>query len=437
MSRWLWFVPGLLLAASLQAQPTYSREVSRIFQAKCQQCHREGDIAPFALPDYDAAANWSADIQRVVQNGIMPPWKPVPGYGEFRDSYALSADEKQTILDWIAAGAPQGDPADLPDAAPKAGDWALGQPDVVLQMPQQYTPPRGRDVYRCFALPETGLDTLKYLGALDVLPGNRQIVHHVLLYADTTGTSANLDGQDGNPGYDCFGGPGLPINFTNLFQALDSLGGLGGWAPGQRPHFLPDGIGIELPAKARVVMQVHYYPSRGTGPDQTQVGLYFARSDVQKRLYHVPVVNMNFRIEPGEVKDVTAKFPPVPLPLGAKAITVYPHMHLLGRKIKVDLINPDKTETPLIYEDNWEFNWQGEYTFAQPIPIANYSTLRTTCTFDNTADNPKNPNNPLVAVGWGERTTDEMCIAFVGITLDNDPLTVLKTNALKAITASK
>src|SRR5437764_2172908 len=151
--------------------PTYSKEVSRIFQAKCEICHREGDVAPFVLNGYDSAVAWAADIQRVIEAGTMPPWKPVPGFGNFRDSYALTEDEKQTILSWIANGMDQGDPSDLPEAVERGGEWALGTPDVVLQPPVAYTPPRGKDIYRCFALPETGFDGTTYLSAMDVLPG--------------------------------------------------------------------------------------------------------------------------------------------------------------------------------------------------------------------------------------------------------------------------
>src|SRR5712692_9266918 len=276
------FSRSLLTLAALSASysvalaqgPTYAKEVSRIVQAKCQICHRDGDVAPFSLNAYDDAANWSEDITRVVTAGTMPPWKPVAGYGEFRDSFALTADEKKTLLDWIANGMDPGDPADLPDPVVNTGAWPLGDPDVVLTMPQAFTPPRSKDLYRCFVLPETGFDQTTYLSAIDVRPGNRQIVHHSLIYADTTGTAVQMDGQDGNPGYTCFGGPGIPVDTTNLLGALDNLSGLGGWAPGQRTHFLPDGIGIMIPAKARIVVQIHYNPFGRTGPDQTQIGLY-------------------------------------------------------------------------------------------------------------------------------------------------------------------
>ncbi|MBV8821112.1 MAG: hypothetical protein JO022_22335 [Acidobacteriaceae bacterium] len=411
-------------AASAQG-PTYAKEVSRIIQAKCQMCHRDGDIAPFSLNNYDDAVTWSDDIKRVLNLGIMPPWKPVPGYGDFRDSYALSDDEKQTILSWIAGGTELGDPNDLPSDSVQAGPWPLGTPDVTLQVPAAFTPDMGKDVYRCFVLPDAGFADTTYLSAIDILPGNRQIVHHVLIFQDTTGTAAQMDGADGNPGYDCFGGPGIPVDYSNIFGALDSLGGMAGWAPGQRTHLLPDGVGIQIKQGARIVIQVHYHPIGRTGPDQTQVGLYLMQSQIQKRLYQIPVVNMTFQVQPETVQDVTAVFPPFPLPISAQAITIYPHMHLLGTHIKADLIDQHGNVTPMIYEDNWDFNWQGAYTYLNPIPIPTYSKVKVTCTFDNTSSNPKNPNNPVVAVGWGERTVDEMCLAFVGVTLDVDPFTVL------------
>lgn len=414
-------------SAAFAQGPTYARDISRIYQAKCQICHRDGDVAPFSLNNYDDAATWAFDTVRVISNGTMPPWKPVAGYGEFRDNYSLTPDEKQAILDWITNGMDPGDPADLPDPPTNTSAWGLGDPDITLTVPAPFTPDMGSDVYRCFVLPDTGLGVDTYLSAVDVRPGNRQIVHHVLIFTDTTGTAAKLDGQDGNPGYNCFGGPGIPVDTTNPLAALDALSGIAGWAPGTRPHFLPDGIGLLIPGNSRIVMQVHYHPFGITGPDQTQIGLYLMRSQIQKRLYNIPVVNTEFKVPPGAVQDVTATFPPVPLPLSAKAILVFPHMHLIGKKIKMDLIESGGKTTPMIYEDNWDFNWQGGYTFVNPLAVPAFSKIKVTCTFDNTADNPRNPNNPLKTVGWGEQTTDEMCIGFVGLTLDVDPFTILRS----------
>jgi mono/diheme cytochrome c family protein len=410
----------LVLAAVLSAlaiaqdppappQPTYSKEISRIFAAKCQICHRDGDIAPFALNGYDSAVTWSDDIARVLTDKSMPPWKPVAGYGEFRDSFQLTDDERALILTWISDGTPQGDPNDLPDAPVVTGAWPLGAPDATLQMSQVYTPPRGSDVYRCFVLP-TNFSGNVYLSAIDVLPGARNIVHHVLLYQDTQGVGDKLDGLDGQPGYPCFGGPGIALSLNNLNASL------GGWAPGQRTKMLPDGVGIELIQGAKIIMQIHYYPVGRTGDDQTQIGLYFSKADVHQRLFMIPVLNQKFQIPAGDDNyNVTATLVPF---LDAHAIWIYPHMHLLGQQIRADLINLDKSVTPLIFEDSWNFNWQGSYTYKDSIPVPTGSTVRVKCTFNNSDSNPKNPNNPIVPVTWGERTTDEMCLAFAGVTID-------------------
>ncbi len=162
--------------------PTYSKDVSRIYQAKCQICHRDGDVAPFSLNNYDDATAHALDTRRVILNGSMPPWKPVAGFGEFRDNYSLTADEKQTILDWIQNGSDPGDPADLPDPPANTSAWGLGDPDVLLTVPQSYTPPVDvTDTYRCFVLPDTGFTQDTFLSAVDLRPGNRKIVHHVLV----------------------------------------------------------------------------------------------------------------------------------------------------------------------------------------------------------------------------------------------------------------
>jgi hypothetical protein len=405
MTRFLLLAAALGLSVSALAQPTFSKDVARIMQAKCGQCHREGDIAPFSVADYETVAAWSEDIKRVITDRIMPPWKPVAGYGEFRDSFALTDDEKQTIFDWIDGGTPQGDPADMPPAADSKSPWPLGDPDQVIAMVDTFTPPRGSDVYRCFVLP-AAFDQKQYLSAIDVLPGNRQIVHHVLLFTDTTGQAEKMDGQDGQPGYSCFGGPGFTL-------ALN--GSLGGWAPGQRSRFLPDGIGIEIPKGARIVMQVHYYPIGRTGPDQTQIGLYFSKQDIQQRLFMIPIVNTSFKIPANAASyDVRATLPVGPF-MDGKVIWVYPHMHLLGRQIKAEVTDLLGNTRPMIFEDNWDFNWQGSYTYVEPLAVKAGSTVKVTCTFDNSDGNPR---NPIVPVGWGERTTDEMCLAFLGVTFD-------------------
>ncbi|MBI1898616.1 MAG: ascorbate-dependent monooxygenase [Acidobacteria bacterium] len=406
-----------LLAGQSAAQPTFSREVSRIMQAKCQICHRPDDIAPFSLMTYQDAAERLEAIQEAVGQRRMPPWKPVEGHGRFRDSYALSEEERNTILQWIDAGAPEGDPADMPEPPPQTGEWQHGEPDLVVQMPQLYEVPRRSDVYRCFVLP-TGLEEDKWVTKVQVMPGNRQIVHHVILFLDSSGQAEELDARDEEPGYECFGGPGFEIAGASLSTLLDLMSSLGGWAPGMRANVMPEGVGLFLSRRARIVMQVHYFPGGRGGTDQTKVGLYFAQEQPQKRMLYVPVLNTTFELVPGEKnQEVNAEFT-VPFLLDATAWQIVPHMHLLGRRIKVEVERQRETES-LVYIDDWDFDWQSFYTFEEPVDLPAGARIKLACTFDNSSENPRNPSDPPKRVTWGEGTQDEMCIAFLGVTLKN------------------
>jgi mono/diheme cytochrome c family protein len=417
------------LAAAAAAQPTYTREISRILQSRCTQCHRPNDIAPFALDSYQAAADFREDIVRVITDRIMPPWKPVPGHGEFRGSYALTDEERARIVQWVEAGVPYGEEADLPEATAPTGDWLLGEPDLQLEMQEAYEPPRGRDMYRCFVLPTDFAET-RFVSAVDILPGDRRYVHHVILYLDTTGEAEQLDEKDPGPGYTCFGGPGTSVTTgAGAVTALLTNGiSLGGWAPGTRPAHLPSGIGMQLPPRARVVMQIHYYARGGTAPDRTRAGIYFSRDPVERRLLYVPILPIDIRGRinmtiPGGAADheIRAEFPVPPL-LDAHVVNVFPHMHLLGKKIRADIVSPRAEERPLIYIDDWDFNWQGPYTYVEPVALPAFSRVRLSCRYDNTEANPRNPSNPVKTVTWGEGTEDEMCLVFLGLTFDRERL---------------
>jgi cytochrome c551/c552 len=382
-------------------------------QAKCDQCHRPNDIAPFSLLTYNDASTYAIDIATQVGNGVMPPWKPVAGYGSFRNSYALTDDERQTILDWVAAGAPEGDPANAPPPLPvNDTPWQLGQPDIILNLPQ-YTPSAtASDTYRCFSLP-SNLASDVYLNASQALPGAPQEVHHILIFMDETGESLQYEGQDGSPGYNCFGSVGL--------QSLSAGSYLGAWVPGARVQPLDPGLGLLVRAGSRIVAQVHYHPSGRASADQTSLGFYLAPAgSVQHRVLAIPVVNTDFTIPANNpAYPVTASFP-VPDGITGNLIQVGPHMHLLGRQIAIDLLHPDQTSTHLIYIDNWDFNWQSMYTFTNQIPFTGGDTVVVSSVFDNSADNPNNPNNPIVPVSWGEDTTDEMVVGYIGMILDQE-----------------
>jgi mono/diheme cytochrome c family protein len=393
---------------------TFSDQVVRIFQAHCQTCHRAGEVAPFSLTTYADAYAQRRKIRHAVQTRKMPPWKPVPGFGDFVEPRRLSEADIALIDRWVAAGAPEGDPARLPAPRTFPETWTLGPPDLALDSGVDFpVTARENDLYRCFTIP-TSFTEDRWLSAVEYIPGNRRVVHHILTYVDTTGRSAALDDAEPGPGYTCFGGPGfLPT------------GGLGGWAPGAGPHVMPQGVGMLLPAGARVVVQVHYH-HRGTKPetDRTRLGLHFARKPIDKRVRAIPILNRTFTIPAGEARHEVKASWTLPPAWNLHAIAVTPHMHLLGREMKVTATYPDGTVRPLIYIDDWDFHWQGSYTFTQPVPLPGGTRIDVTAIYDNSPGNKRNPTSPPRAVGWGEGTTDEMCIAFLRVTVDAERLGV-------------
>ncbi|HEX6640285.1 MAG TPA: hypothetical protein VF215_04195, partial [Thermoanaerobaculia bacterium] len=329
--------------------PTFSNEVVRIFRQHCQSCHHAGDIAPFPLVSNEDAKPRAALIRYMTMTRQMPPWKPSDGCGDFADKRGLTDAEIETISKWATAGAPEGNRADLPAPLLFNSDWLLGEPDLVLASEEAFTPPSHTDTYRCFTIP-TNLIGSADVRAVDTHPGDRETVHHVLTFVDTTGASVALDEADPGPGYTCFGGPGF-----------DLLGGtLGGWAPGTRPLELPDGVGMQLPAASRVVIQVHYHPHHAEPePDRTALGIYFSKEPPARQLFFIPVIDRDFTIPPNNASyEVTAKLP-IRTPFPLKLWFIAPHMHLLGKKMNVQLQPLNGASQCLIDIQDWDFNWQG------------------------------------------------------------------------------
>jgi hypothetical protein len=390
--------------------PTYSEHVAPIVQQRCQTCHRPGEHAPFALLTYRDLYERRDDIRDAVRTRLMPPWKPVPGIGDFRHSRRLTTEEYDTILRWLDAGAPEGDRAKLPLPRAFPEGWALGSPDHVIEMDAPYTvKARAGDVYRCFVVPTRFADD-RWVTMAEFAPGNRKIVHHVLTYLDTSGTAEMLDRAEPGPGYTCFGSPRfMPV------------GGLGGWAPGAAPHRMPEGAGMLLPAGARVVVQMHYNnPATEERTDRTRVALHFARGPIDKRVHSIPVLDQRFTIPAGARRHEVHAMRHISQ--DAQLVAISPHMHLLGREMKVTATLPDGTVTPLIHIEDWDFHWQGTYDYAQPVALPGGTRIDMTAVFDNSPQSPRQPSRPPRPVRWGEGTTDEMAIVFLRLTIDAERL---------------
>lgn len=412
---------------------TFSNQISRLFQEHCQVCHHPGEVAPFSLMEYAAAKEWAPAIKQAVVEGSMPPWKPLAGHGEFVGERRLTDDEIEMIASWVDIGAPEGHQSDLPEALEFDANWTLGEPDLILETPT-YTPdPNESDDYRCFSVPlPDSVTESKSIVAIEVRPGNRKIVHHMILYGDPVGESEGKEAatEDGKPGYECFGSAG--ISYSSFTLGVESYI-LALWAPGARPQVMPDGSGMYVRQGSHIAVQLHYHPDGTEQSDSTRIGLHFADERTAQNATFIPVINTSFSIPAGEERyEVTAEFalegdagPDIPaalldtleasgvLPLDV--INVAPHMHLLGKEIRMDKVSESGEKTPMIYIDDWEFDWQDIYTYVNPVPFNRSDRMVVSAIYDNTTDNPLNPNDPPIAVGWGDRTTDEMCIVFFSV----------------------
>jgi peroxiredoxin/mono/diheme cytochrome c family protein len=391
--------------------PTYSKDVVRILQKNCQECHRPGQVGPFPLMTFEQAQKRADDLAGVAEDRRMPPWKPAPGFGlRFKHDKSISEADITTLAAWAEGGAPEGDKADLPAPAKFNDDWTLGTPDLVLQPAEDFAiPADGEDIYRCFVIP-TDLPKDMYISAIEYKPGNRKVVHHVICYVDTSGEARKRDEGDPGQGYSCFSGPAVEIH-----------GDLGGWAPGNEPNFLPEGIGRSLPKKSDVIMQVHYHPSGRPETDRTRIGLHVSRKPVKQILHWSAAANLKMELPPGQSNvEIKARWT-VPVDMEAYAVT--PHMHLLGRDMTMSITYPDGRTVDLVKIDDWDFNWQLTYYFEKPLDVPKDSVLNVVAHYDNSEANPRNPNHPPKLVKWGEATTDEMCIGFLGVTKKGQDLT--------------
>jgi peroxiredoxin len=395
---------------------TFYRDVLPIMQKNCQECHRLGAVGPFALMTYKQAVNWAEDIKEYTQERKMPPWKPVDGPA-FHGERKLPDKEIQMLAAWVDGGMPEGDPKDAPPPRKFVEGWQLGQPDLVLTVPEEMTVgSSGPDLFRCFVLP-TNLTEDKFVTGVETRPGNSRIVHHTLNYFDTSGKGRELEKkareQKEDTNGDC--GPGYSAAMGLGFRpTTGQVGGLGGWAPGNVAHHLPDGYGYFLPKGSDIILQTHYHRDGRVEKDRTSIGLYFAKDDKTKRwkgmvlpgrFLFIPPNNDHYRVQGG--MEVLQE---------CKLYSVMPHMHMLGREIKVTLTPPDGKPVTLVAVKDWEYNWQETYFFKEPIVVKPGTRIAVEAIYDNSDKNPNNPFSPPRMVKFGEQTTDEMCYVFFGAT---------------------
>lgn len=402
--NFLGILSGLVAIAAMTAsgEVTFNKDVAPILYKNCTGCHRDGEVAPFALLTYDDAKRHAKQIRKVTQEKIMPPWKAETGCGEFLDARFLTAAQLDTIKKWVDGGAIEGSAKDLPPAPKFVDGWQLGQPDMILKMPEAYhVPAEGTDIYRCFVIP-VDVPADRYVKAVEYRPGNRRVVHHAIFYLDTSGEARKLDDADPGPGYTHFGGPGFPPS-----------GALGGWAPGVTPKFLPDGVTRILRKGADLVLQTHFHPSGKPEVEQSTIGIYLSKEPPKKIMLPITLGTFRINIPAGEKDYHIHDSFTTPVPVQVVGIT--PHAHLLGKQMKCTATLPDGTVKSLLSIKDWDFNWQEQYRYAKPFVLPADTRIDMDFSYDNSSENPRNPTNPPKRVTFGEGTTDEMAFCWVQV----------------------
>lgn len=390
-------------AGGVDGKITFNRDIAPIVFSNCVTCHRDGEVAPFALTGYGEVSKRAKQIAEVVTSRVMPPWRPTANYGHFAGERRLTDDQIALLRDWAESGAPEGVPADLPPVPKFPKGWQLGKPDLIVRMPRRFAlPADGPDLYQHFVIP-LGLHEDRLIKAVEVHPGNPKIVHHAHMFLDNTGEARMLDAADPNEGYTRFGGHGL-----------SSAAYLGGWNPGATPHFFPPGTGRLMPKGGDAVFQIHYHPSGKPEFDQTEIGIYFAASDAQQLIADLVVGNVDLVI-PAGAADVrfTAEYV---TPVSVVVMEIRPHMHLLGKSYRVKGELPNGEEVPLIKIDQWHFNWQDSYVLEPMVRLPAGTRIQIEVAYDNSSRNPFNPKSPPQPVYFGEESTDEMSNCAIRVT---------------------
>jgi hypothetical protein len=396
------------------ARITFSDTIAPIVHTQCITCHRRGEAAPFSLITYDDVKKRAATIVKVTQSRVMPPWQATHAAGEFVGERRLSDAQIDAFRRWHADGMPQGDLSKVPPAPSFVDGWQLGTPDLIIEMPVAYdVPASGPDAYRSFAIP-TGLTEDRWVRAVEFRPRARRVVHHALFGYARAGAvaKAETENPDGKPGLS-----GLaPVNW---FPGFAPAGDLGAWAVGGTPRFLPDGLGRLLPKGTDFVVQLHVHPTGKPETERAQIGLFFADKQPDRSLFTLGAPGLfglikGIDIPPG-AKDYAIDGT-MTMGIDMRIVSVAAHAHYLGKEIKAVATLPDGSERTLLWIPDWDFNWQDQYFYKDPPVLPKGTRIDVRLTYDNSADNPRNPNSPPKRVQWGEESSDEMAsVQFLAV----------------------
>lgn len=354
-------------------------------------------MAPFSLLTYQDAAKRAQLIASVTAKRYMPPW--LPSEPRFQHERKLTGEEIVMLGRWAEEGAPLGNAAETPPAPKFADGWQLGKPDLEAETLAPFTVPAdGPDLYQCFDIPSASKES-HYVRAIDIRPGNPKVVHHAILFEDTSGTARQ---RDHGAGYPCFGTPGfLPAR------------GLGGWTPGAVPFQTPEDIPELLSGGADLVLQVHYHPDGKRESDRSRIGIYFTARKPARQAFDIPLGSNRIDIPPGDrTYKVTDHFT---VPVTVDVIGINPHAHYICKEMYGYAVLPNGSRITLLRIPDWNFDWQQQYTYMTPIRLPADTRVEMEFTYDNSDANPRNPNHPARRVMWGPGSTDEMAGLHIAV----------------------
>ena len=409
---------GITLARSNPAHGpdesvTFNRDIAPILFHSCSMCHRPGESAPFSLLTYNDAKKHARQIAEMTRSRAMPPWLPEPQVLKFADELRLSQREIDLIARWVAQGAVEGNPADLPPRPKFVEGWRLGKPDLILTADKPFTlPPQGTDTYWNFILPVPIQET-KWVKAIEIRPGDKRYVHHANILVDRAGASRARESEPG------VGFGGMEIRIES--QVFDPDSHLLFWKPGTVPYVEAEGMELRLDRGTDLVLNTHLQPSGKPELIQPSIGLYFSSHPATKLPMLLQLENdVKLDIPPGEKNFlVTDDFR---LPVDVELMAIYPHAHYLGKDLQAYATLPDGKRETLIHIPQWNLSWQAVYRYAEPVRLPKNTTVSLRYTYDNSEENPLNPNHPPARVSGGNRSSDEMCHLWLQVLpVNTDP----------------
>lgn len=392
--------PAPRQAESSSAPITFNRDIAPILFRSCATCHRPGEAAPFSLLAYADVRKHARQIADVTRSRVMPPWLPEPQALKFQDELRLTDAEINLIQRWVEQGETEGNPADLPPRPDFVEGWRLGKPDLILTAPKPLTlPPEGTDTYWNFIFPVPVHQT-EWVKAIEIRPGDKRYVHHANILVDRTGQSRQRETEPGAG----FGGMEIRIESP----VFDPDSHLLFWKPGTVPSVEPDGMALRLDKGTDLILNTHLQPSGKPEIIQPSIGIYFTAQAATKFPMLLELENdVKLDIPAGDKNFTVAD--DFTLPVDVDLMAIYPHAHYLGKDVRAFATLPSGIKKTLIHIPRWNLNWQAVYRYREPVLLPKGTTISLRYVYDNSDQNPLNPNHPPIRVQAGNRSVDEMC----------------------------